>query len=434
MKKFTLLFACMATIGVIDSSAKPEATRARFMTRATDAGAKWSAKTQKAYGWNGSEWEMEELYNNTYTADGHIAVQTVTDIDGSVTRQTNRWNENGMLATRRTEFAQSASMPFQETQRLSRTYDDRLTSFITFNDQLVFQNKEWVPSNNYTQSITRDANGNITLMERAVYFQGIYDPIHRIHVSYDEKGIASSITTEDLGYNYATNEYYWKPGDSYTDIVWEATDGQIVSTENLFDGANRIKSATAIISGQENKITASYKEDGRWTANISAIEDDTQIEIQTTTEFIPLDENGSCQITVTTSFISGETTLGFEKYIDEYRYDENGLILLEESIASDGETTEIIGRLSGTVEYDPEFGYPLSWTISEFDPDTEQMVNSFRAEYSDYINLSESSIDNIDADQQRATYFDLTGRRIDNPVKGSILIRKEGNKTEKIKF
>lgn len=439
MKKFLLVVACAAIIAgnSADTCAtliKPRLPHAQPAARAAESGAKWFAKTQKAYGWTGSQWMLDEVYRNDYNAKGQIMVQTITDSDGSVNRQKNTWNANGMLSKRITECAQSASRPFQQKQQLVRTYDDRLISFITFNNQLILQNNEWVPSNNYKQTITRNDAGNVTLMERAVYFQGIYDPTFRLHVEYDPDGTATAITTEDLNYDYSTQQYFWKPGNSYKDIKWESTDGQIVSIENLFEGANRVKEANATISGIEYRLSVDYGDDGSWTAHLVTFDEEMDMDLEEKTEFTPLDEFGSCIIVTTMAYLNEGRPYNSEILTQEYRYDANGLILLEETTYNTGETVETVAKMIGEVIYDADNGYPLSWTLTESDPDTGEMVNAFRAEYSDYVNLGESGLNAIGADLSGSGFYNMLGQPLVCPTEGSIVIERNANGARKIKI
>lgn len=404
---------------------------------ATDASAKWVAKTQKAYGWNGSAWQLDETYRCTYNnITGLKTTQTVMDADGSVNRETYTWDVNGMLKTRLSEYARSSVAAFQQTQRLTRTYDDRLTSFITFNDQQNYQNKEWVPSNSYKQTITRNADENITRMERAVYFLGIYDPTFHIDIEYGDDGKATAITTEDLAYDYPSQSYYWKPGSSYKDIVWESTDGQIVSIDNLFDGANRIKSATATINGQECQITADYADDGSWTSTRTLFDEDMDMDLEEKIEYTPTDSYGSSIVVITMGYLNEGAPYNIEQYTYTYKYSPEGLLLLEDAVFSNSEGTEILSRIEGSIEYGEEYGYPLSWTVSEYDPESGVQVNSLRAEYSDYVKVGDdSAIESIETGSaEPAPIFDLQGRAISAPARGKILISKSAKGFKKVIF
>lgn len=397
--------------------------------------AKWQAMTQKAYGWNGAAWQLDEIYRCAYNSAGQIMTKTITDADGSVNRETYRWDINGMLISRLNEYARSASAPFQQTQRLTRTYDERITSFITFNDQLIKQGTEWIPSNNYKQTVTRNEDGNVIQMERAIYYGGIYDPTYHINIEYGADGKATAISTEDLQYDYDTKSFFWKPGTSYKEIVWESTDGQIVSIDNLFDGANRLKSAIVTINGEDCHISAEYAGDGSWTSRRTFFDEDMDMDLEEKIEYTPTDAYGSSQVIITMGYVEDGKTYSTEQYTYTYKYSPDGLLLLEEEVFSNDEGTETVSRIEGTIEYDSEHGYPLTWTLSEYDPEAGKQINTLRAEYSDYIQTgTDSSITYIETGGKAPQLFDLNGRRVTTPSAGKILISKSASAAKKLIF
>lgn len=410
--------------------AAPARSAKEYSAKAAEAGALWCAKTQKGYGWTGSAWELDETYKVQYTPEGNIATQDITDYDGYIVRETYTWNENNKMTSRLSQASDGEDKPFTDTQRLAREYDSRVTSFITSNVQEINNGGTWVGSNCYTQTLTRNADGNVTLMERAVLFQGIYDPIHRLNVEYGSDGKASSITTSDLGYNYSTGEYYWQTGRTYTDIEWENTDGQIVSVDDLFTGANRLKKAAVTTANGSFDLTVVYGEDGGYTATMVYPEGNQLA--KSTRKYTPTGACGSCVIVTTSEYLVGSTVYT-EIYTETNSYDDYGLILLEQVEFSDGNITELDSRTVGTVEYDSTNGYPLEWTIQIYDYDEDEMINDFRCEYSDYVDAS-AGITDIEAgeDGAAAEYYNLQGIRVSEPAAGGVYIRRCGGETVKV--
>ena len=430
----------------VKAQAKPKANSAkRFAAKAAEAAPLWMAETQKSFGWNGDEWELMETYDIKYDTKGQKTVQTVTDAEGFVTREKYTWNENGQLATRLSQVDEEGEGDFVDSSSLSREYDSRVVSFITFNDQKAFYNGEWVPSNNYKQNITRNEAGNVTQMERAVFFNGIYDPTYRLNITYGEDGKAVTIEESDLTYDYATGEYQWVVSSKYTDIVWEETDGQILRVgdiEDLFLGNNRIKSAKLDIEGTVADLSVTYL-GLDFKAVMSYFDEDEEAEVVSTIEYSSLDFDNSQEgkhyytygwdINTTTELIAEEETLYKEVIRETYIYSPDDLILLEQVEYGDGDYFEIESKIQGEIEYDDEHYVPASWTVSEYDYDTEEMIPAFRAEYSDYTDVTSSGVNNIAEVDANApvNYYNLQGHRIENPSAG-IFIRVKGNKSEKV--
>lgn len=426
-----LLLSAIAVISSLNLSAgTPERLQPKsharqsvrqYSTKAAEAGALWRSRAQKAYGWDQSkaQWVLEDSYEITYNADGLKTESRLTDVDG-ISVETYTYNDNGNLATKLTQVADGAGKPLVNSQKLSREYDSRLTSFVTFNDQNIWLNNGWRPSNNYKQLITRNADGNITLMERAIFYDGYYDPTYRLSVEYGPDGKAISISESELTYDGI--ELFWRPGETISDIEWYSTDGQIVSAEDLFSGANRISKAT--ITDEDDfviEVSATYNDDGSYTAVMSA--DDEGLIIRSTMTYTPVDANGSCTyLTVTTYTEEGLTFT--ETIKEEYLVDAFGLTLLEEvTVDEDGDSFVETG-VKGEVTYDPAYGYPLEWIVKEHDEESGDYVNAFRAVYSDYVDVKGVNAVESELAEGKELWFNLQGMPVDNPSSPGLYIRK----------
>lgn len=412
-----------------------------WKTRASNAGSLWRSKTQKSFGWWDEEWILDETYTMDYDNAGNITTQSCVDMEGFVTRQQNTWNENNLLATRLTTVAESEDDEFENSSKLEREYDPIVTSFITSNKQDIWMDGDWNPSNCYTQTVTRNSDGNVTEVVRAVLFNGIYDPINRLVIEYGSDGKPVAITEYDLTYDYATSEYAWECSLSMTDIEWESCNGQIVSADaDIFSGENRMKKYTMEQDDETMLVVVEYDgDDFTATATATEEEDGMVMSIVSTLSHKNLvfsgDEgaHGEHGYVEETDMVLSVPMLGYEesmKTIETCIYDGNDLIVLEKAESEyDGETY-IDDMLEGEIEYDAEEGYPLQWTLKTFNPDTEESEYAFRAEYSDYVNLG-SGVSGIAPDATEVRYFDLTGNRISNPTKG-LYIRVAGNKADKV--
>lgn len=411
----------------------------RFLTRAENASKVWKAKTQKAFGWNGEEWELDQTYSMEYNDAGLVAVETCEDFDGHVTRETNTYDANGMLIGCLSDEAESPDAEFTPSSRLTRTYDSILTSFITSNDQQLWDGSDWTPGNCYTQTITRNAEGKITLMERAVLFQGKYDPTYRFEVEYGQDGMPISIVESELTYDYDSEKYEWVTSSELTNIEWVACNGQLVSTDEIFSKENRIKSATMLVEDTLADLSVVYDEDGGecYSATVTftiPYDDDMEINATSVQTFSPLSfsgedaahgKNGFTYTTLTTMEMMGIEMS--EKITETGIYDENDLIVLEKVEYEEDGDSFIDSMIEGEIVYDDAEGYPLTWTVSEYDYDTEEMNLTFRAEYSDYEEIEISGVNNIASDSTvEASYYNLFGQRVSNPTAGLFIRVKDG--------
>ncbi|MDE7412371.1 MAG: hypothetical protein K2N05_01090 [Muribaculaceae bacterium] len=421
--------------------------REKFSSRSSRAAEIWRAKTQKSFGWNGTRWELEETYKTDYDSNGLKTAQTVTDIEGFTTKETYTYNENGMLQTRFAEVAESPNGVFSNSSKLSREYDTVLTSFITVNNQELWTGEAWVPSNNYTQTITRNEQGNITAMERSVYYMGIMDPVYRLKIEYGADGKASRMEESELTYDYASEEYEWVVSTVIEDIIWEETNGQIVNISelnDLFEGDNRIKSATVTVEDMTASLNVEY-EGPEYTATLAFFDEEEGMNVESSISLSYLDsatDPDSNHWTIgreyltTTRFMMTSLPIYEENVRETYVYDNNDLIILEKVEIGNGEDWEIEDMVTGNVKYDEEKGYPLSWTVAALDYESGQVVNSFRALYSDYEDVSVAGVEEISPEtgDYPAIYYNLQGMRVDKPQAGAFYIKVVNGKSTVIRL
>ena len=444
MKNFTLILAACAILAAGNDAmaarpAKPVKHAARAaaafnrkaaVQRATEAAAKWCSTTEKVYGWN-NRWVLEETYTIEYDSKGLRTKQTCVDAEDIVTRQTFAYDANGMKTLEITEVSEDNGASFRNSSKLERTYDSRVTNFITLNKPYIWMNDDWQASgNNYTQTLTRNADGNVTMMERAVFFNGIYDPTTRITMTYGADGKATTIAESNLNYDYSSGQYYWDDDQTYTDIVWDRTNGQITSNEDLMSGANRISSAKIVDGDDEMNVTVTYDENGGYSGTMTGTDgDDT---FTSNVFYSVLDDNGSFKVITDTYYFSNGEPYYSESYTETYKYDAYGLIIQESVEFSDGTYSEFESIVEGTIEYDPVNGYPLTYTLQSYDPDEGKMVNGIRMEFSDYVDVV--GIGDITADSADAPveYFNLQGIRVANPTPGQVYIRRQGDSATKV--
>lgn len=397
----------------------------RFMRADAAEAPVWRAHVEKMYGWENG-WQLTETYNTTYDSRGRAVVQDMTS-GGWLTRTTYEYGESDLFTTRISQQGRNATS-LANDERVQRTYDDRCPTVITRNDQYLWDNDSWsLPGNCYTRTITRDAAGNVTKVEIAVLFNGIYDPTIRLKINYGSDGRACKIEKEELGFDYNNMSYYWETTACYDNITWERTDGQIIDIDRLFYDNNRIASAT--FTDRDNEITMNATYDGdNYELHCSGVIYGEQAE--QTQSFTMLENNGF-EMTVHTDYTTEDDETVTEILHTTEKYDAYGLVLLIESTFSDGEGYEELDeRLTGEVEYDATNGYPLTHTLQMFDYDTEEMVNYGRTVYEDYENVAGIADITIDADAP-AELYNLQGIRVDNPAPGTIVVRRRGTATDK---
>lgn len=446
MKNFTLVASCTLLLALgsqdafasrfghvrrMDVKARTEHTaqvKTDAVRRAREASKVWLSQTQKYYGWDGSAWDLEDTYSFVYEGT-RLASETVTDSEGYINRLT--YTYDGQTTTELSQTSEDGTT-FENNMKEETTVDAIVPSFVVAKYQWNWMDNQWNQNgNNYTQKVTRNADGNVTVVERAVLFQGVFDPIYRLKVTYGDDGKASVITEETL--NYDGNEYYWETGTTYSDIVWHETNGQIVTIDGLPASGNYIKTAKVDNGdGEVDQLSFEYADDGSYTGTIKGGNGvDSYV---STMLYTPTDDNGSYTLKTTTTYSEGGSEMSVSS-TEKYVYDSYGLIILEESSFNDGSYDYVDSRIAGKVVYDETNGYPLSWEVSVLDWDTEEMVNDARMEYSDYFQASTSGIGSVVTgnNEAPAEYFNLNGVRVNSSALApGLYIKRQGGKAEKV--
>lgn len=394
------------------------------------SGALWRPGHQEISAWEG-EWVLTEVYNTTYTAAGKPAIETMTDMfDQSATRETTTYNANDMLAEQIIEVSTDGET-FTNSMKTQRTYDSVVTDFITANYGWLWLSDAWDQiGNNYTHTITRNTDGYITGIERAVLYMGALDPIMRISIEYGADGKASTITQSDLEYDYDTDEFAWNESHKITDIQWDRTDNQITSTEisELTSGNNRILSGHLVNSENDVDFNVTYTENGYTFVRTGMIQG---YEAKATVEYTLLDANGS-EMAVETFEMDEDGEPYIESYTDIIRMDAWGYITEMKYTYEFGDETEILDNIIGELTYDSTYGYPLTYTTSmmELDEETDEpvMVPNIYTEFSEYIDAASASVEDITVAEEdaEAEYFNLQGMPVspDRLVPGIYIVRR----------
>lgn len=398
----------------------------------TDAGQTpiWRPSSETIYIWEGGKWSHIETYQTEYYPTGKPKVELIlTPGIREVTRTSYEYNSAGYPTLVLEEVSRTGTN-YQVSQRDETEYDSRL-------EWVAIKKRQWVSINGelklagncYNRTITRNDDGNITFVEIATLYNNGYEPSERLAVTYGADGKASEIKATSLT-DIGNNQLEWKDAADYTEIVWESTDGQIYSTDRLFSGSNRIKSAKCVSGHDVLDITIDYIDDkGSYNGVYKGLIDGLETTVETESRI--LDDFGSESLRQTFTYVEdGQTYV--ESYYQEIAYDAWGYQTLFEDIDNcDPEHPIIYDRLTGEVEYDPETGFPATYTVTQYNPDTDTMDNLQKVEFADYIDTA--GIDGVAADavEGKTVYYNLQGIRVDNPTSG-LYISRRGNTTRKV--
>ena len=363
---FTTRFAAVAALLAIGAGTAAAAPTTRFsheaskatviekkslrsidLPRKEGAAAMWCAKNEVISFWEGGEWLPVEAYTKTFDSRGLITREIMKDLEGETYSLTeNTYDGNGMRVLQ-TNYTSEDGQVYYNSSKKANAYDSRVTDFTTACYEYFWYNDDWAQiGNNWERTLTRDEKGNVTGIQTAVLYQGIFDPTIRVTVEYGDDGKAYRIKQQMLDYNGA--DFFWRDGASISDIVWAATDGQITDPDNLYTGNNRIASAHLSDAENDVDINVVYRENG-YTATRTGVVQGYE-NASATVDVTVLDANGSIKLVETfTVEEDGETYV--ESYTDIEMYDAFGYTTLISNNESYPDKTGLRDRTHGGCPY-----------------------------------------------------------------------------------
>ena len=448
MKKFTLIGVCVAAAGLMASAAVPMHTREAVKAAAsakkyapntqavykaaaeTYDPAIWHAVNENVFSWDGSKWFAEEENVNKFDEQGNIIeTRSYIPYDKEYNITTTTYNDYGKRLTKLQQI-EKANGQLVNSSSEAWEYSEETPGLIVKHDNYIWLNNQWNNAGNvYKRNISRDAAGNITQSEVAVWFNGIYDPQDRITIEYTD-GKATRIEHTTMDYNG-----FWVTVDLYEDIVWDRTDGQIWQTDQLYYGDNRIKSCKYTDKDEmEFAVKAEYFEGNDY--KVEMVDDFTGYSVYREYTEYENDKNYDFNITegYSDDFLGDLWLYTYQKV----RTDKWGLATLEEAMATfGGDDGYEIQRSVGEVVYG-ENGEPTSWTVYQYYNDASEDTAEgekgdpfMKVEMSNYVAVT--GIDDIKAEDANAEaeYYNLQGIRVAQPESGNIYIRRQGGKVSK---
>lgn len=349
MKKTFTLFALTGAVAV------SAATQDLGNLSDTAGMASWMPEKVEEYVlYDGDMWVLNNTTKNVWSTDGKL------------TSATNKWikqdyfyNEDGLLETH--IILSSSGDTFVNTYKRAYLYDTVVKNLIVSNKLFEWIDGSWEESTDEYLVITRDAENRVTEVRDESY--GWLNERTEITYGADSKATGISVYDDEDKLCIKIEE-----------IVWEATDNQIViPNASTFDwislctGANRISSATISLFDYEPAsmtYRAEYPADGCYSLAVS--DGDDEIYFQTYTLH---DDNGSYTEVTREWGVTTTTKVDFDTYGLETAY--------EETEEEDGETSVINKECS--ITYNPTYGYPEQRI--EFNYYNGDLENAYRYDY-----------------------------------------------------
>lgn len=218
---------------------------------------------------------------------------------------------------------------------------------------------------------------------------------------------------------------YWVDEMEYKDIVWHHTNGQII-TDDITSAENGIASCTVMDNDGENKVTVNYPDEaGSYHSMLTYGNGSVEV------EYTVVDNYGSYDYESTEIYKEeGEEDYSYSE-IERLRKNEYGLETeIYMATSEDGEPEMVMEWTKGVIGTNAEFGYPETFTVQSLDYETEEFVNTYKIDFSNYADIT--GVKGITADKSApAEYYTIDGRRTKATEPGIYILR-QGKKSSKI--
>ncbi len=389
----------------------------------------WMPGKLQNFTWANNEWIEEETLIITYFENGlpktmtqeGVLINLVYDELGRVSELT----------------GYPVDQPDLEVISYTITYDPVVKDAIV-KMEAVMNLGDMVVTETAGAEVTRNASGNVT--EVATYeipFMGSKEYESVMTIGYGADGKANQIKT--VYYDDGMTE----DSLTYSDIVWENTDGQILTIDmvddnfesGLFWGANRLKSCKVTddeLPGIVISAGVEYSSDGY---RLEMVSDNYTFG---TIDYKRVDEYGSYDCTqYSVEFDEFSGTLvkeNAETEVMTYRVDSFGNVLedKEHYVYDDPAMSPETYTTIGHVEYNPEYGYPEEyWTEEGYNDRPMHKVDRVLFSEYEYFSSGVKTVETSDTDAP-VEYYNLQGVKIQNPGDG-IYIMRQGATSKLIK-
>lgn len=387
---------------------------------------------EDTYLYEDGEWIDDATYDLTYDKKGNVLTQTET-YETDVTKTVYEYDENSM-ETSETVYVGETGGELENSSRLVRAYDGKVASLIVSSEEYTWLD-DWTLINagrTYKREVSRDDSGNVTGTTLQDYYDGEYMDMEGSAITYGEDGKATTWESKRMS-NYGSLITYL----SFSDIVWDCTDGQIVTLDynDFFSGNNRI--ASAIYSdtegGVDASVVATYGENGAYSYYMQPEGYDMRDVYTRTAD----DENGSYTLVAdyyTDMNGDGEYTDDEIDFSDKtvITYDAHGNLTSELYYSDD----ELYAGMKYEYTYNADSDYPAEAIHYEYDErsgDFEPMLKVVSTDFVDVATGIETVSGNYAAAPQAV--YNLQGAKVASSVRqlpAGIYIVKSGNQAKKV--
>ena len=390
-------------------------------------------------GWG---WDKDSENNYTYNTQGLVLTQVLYQ-NCVYAKLENTYNSKGQITHQIISNSLDGKTYETNSERVLE-YDEQ-TGYTTKDETKISDGEGGTTisnGSNYT-TIERNSDGNITKLTKYTTNYSLYPESYneyheseRMEIEYANGGNApTSITC----YGYQKDGISYGLTETYTDMTWTKSDGQLTSANPLalISKTNQLKSCT--IPGDE--ITLKFnvvdaKDNGAFTIRVNYEYDGQPVpgEYKYAEEKLEFtDDNGSYQYGV---YIYYYNQVALANYIKE-KFDAHGNSILQEKweedwVSENGKGAVRVDGIKHEYKYDGSHGEMTECIELDYNSKKNKYLPYMKVTFDSFIDTNVTAIKGVnDNTNKPATFYNLQGLKVNDNAKG-LYIMKQGSKIVKI--
>ena len=383
-------------------------------------------------GWG---WDKDAENNYTYNTQGLVLTQVLYQ-NCVYAKLENTYNSKGQITHQIISNSLDGKTYETNSERVLE-YDEQ-TGYTTKDETKISDGEGGTTisnGSNYT-TIERNGDGNITKLTKYTMSGGEYAESERMEIEYANGGNAPTTIT---CYGYDEDDATYGITETYTDMTWTKSDGQLTSANPLalISKTNQLKSCT--IPGDE--ITLKFnvvdaKDNGAFTIRVNYEYDGQPVpgEYKYAEEKLEFtDDNGSYQYGV---YIYYYNQVALANYIKE-KFDAHGNSILQEKweedwVSENGKGAVRVDGIKHEYKYDGSHGEMTECIELDYNSKKNKYLPYMKVTFDSFIDTNVTAIKGVnDNTTKPATFYNLQGLKVNDNAKG-LYIMKQGSKTVKI--
>ncbi len=396
----------------------------------------WRPKAQTEYTYMNGRWVKTGTYEFTYDQLGREICIDNNDGDG-ILRTEYTYTDHGQLATEITSRSEDDGATFTPSEKKEQTYDPLFPQLTLTKDKYIWLNDAWQPNyDSFHRTVVRDADNNVTSLTLAVPYNSIFEETQRITNTFNSQTKkAETFQLEELkqdgswGRTQYLRNLAWKETNGQ---LVDQYDLWMNYGNKLLSGTIADNDPQTGDMADFGFISIDYKDNGN--DYVETI-DYTDVLSKSVTSLETTDDNGSYtyiykyyEDTNGDGKLDTTEVTGYNR--EDFFYDAHDNMTLYAQYALNDSTNE--EELSGATRYERSYDAAhgdavKELTISEYDYDTKRYTPILKISTTEYVTVTSGIRHTCTDGSTESVAYNLQGMKANGASgKGIYIVKRNG--------